>query len=415
MITRFVAPAGAPIRAADLLRLARALPSPAAAEVRLKAAVTGRTGRRHCALLSTGRAGLAVALSALSSLAGEDRDEVIVPSYTCYSVAASVVRAGLRLRIIDIDPASLDFDLEQLGNADYRRVLAIIAPSLYGLPARLNQIERIACDHRVFLIDDAAQALGATLDDRPVGGWGDAGLISFDKGKNVAAIDGGAIVSSAEPIVEAIAARIATLRRPGFSTEVAHVAKIAVYALFLRPEMYWLPNSLSILGLGKTVYRCDFAIDRSSALLTTLAATMVGRLDEFQSARVAIAGRYSEGLRGSPRLHPIVPVEGATPAYLRFPLLVDDPVVRDRILQACQQAGLGGSASYPGSIADIPDIQGQLAGRPEARNGRLVACRILTLPTHPYVSGSDVDRAVDVVLTSSDQLASHLTLKAVSR
>jgi len=410
VIGRYVAPAGAPIRAADLAAFIRTVPELGAAEERLKSVISDRTGRRHCALTCTGRAGLTVLLSALSSLAGRDRDEVIVPSYTCYSVAASVVRAGLRLRIVDVDARSLDFNIEKLGNADYRRVLAIVAPSLYGLPACLPEIAALARDQHAFLIDDAAQSFGAAVGSRPAGGWGDAGLLSFDKGKNISAIDGGAIVSDSDDISRAVASRVGKLRRPPVAATAVHLVKLGVYAGFLAPALYWIPNALPGLGLGQTRYRSDFAVERPSRLLTALAATMVRRLDEFQAFRAAVAARFGEAFRDTPSMTIPRPAAGARPAYLRFPLLVDDPDVRDQILVACQSSGIGATGSYPRSIADLPELRHAYVDGVDARMGRYVAERIVTLPTHPYVAERDIAGTIQAVLgclNSGPRTAAH--------
>jgi dTDP-4-amino-4,6-dideoxygalactose transaminase len=336
-------------------------------------------------------------LSSLASVAGPDRNEVIVPSYTCYSVAASVVRAGLRVRIVDIEARSLDFDLGKLGNADFRRVLAIVATSLYGLPANLPAIAALAKDRGVFLVDDAAQSLGAAVGQRPVGGWGDAGLCSFDKGKNVSAIDGGAVLTSSPDLHAALRAKVAALPRITPFDTMASLAKLAAYAAFLAPSRYWIPSMVPGLGLGQTAYDTRFAVRRPSRLLTVLASTMAGKLDEFQSARTSNAARYREALTGHPLISLPQARPEAVPAHLRFPLIVNDPDARDRVLLSCRQEGIGATGSYPGSIADIPELRDACVDRTDAQVGRWVSSRIVTLPTHPYVLTSDVARALACV------------------
>jgi dTDP-4-amino-4,6-dideoxygalactose transaminase len=92
---------------------------------------------------------------------------VIVPAYTCYSVPAAIERAGLKPRLCDIDPATLAWTTG-LGHCDFSRTLAVISANLYGLPNALGEIEAFAAPN-VFLLDDAAQALGAKLDGRAAG------------------------------------------------------------------------------------------------------------------------------------------------------------------------------------------------------------------------------------------------------
>ena len=160
---RHVAPAGAPIQFADLARWAGVAISTRDVPEAFRVGLRTRFAVRHCVLTSTGRAGMTLLLKALRRLAPPNRDEVVLPSYTCYSVAASVVKAGLRPRIVDISATTLDFSPEALANTDFSRVLALVATNLYGLPNDLPALDRLTRDRGVFLVDDAAQAMGASV------------------------------------------------------------------------------------------------------------------------------------------------------------------------------------------------------------------------------------------------------------
>jgi len=400
MILRTLAPAGAPIRVSDLGRWAAQLVSLRDAEAALAGAIRSRVHCRHAFITSTGRAGLTVLLSGMRELAGAERNEVVLPSYTCYSVAASIARAGCRLRIVDVDRRYLDFDLKKLEEIPWDRVLAVVSTSLYGLPGRMRRIAELAREHRVFLVDDAAQSFGAFADDRPSGTWGDAGLFSLDKGKNVSAIDGGVLVTNSDAIAQVLQRRIGGLPAPSIATTSAQLIKVGVYSAFLSPSLYWLPNSLPGLKLGQTAYDPDFVIERQSAVLAALGRAMLPRLDAFQTHRLAVAERLRAELSRVRRISLFAPVPESRPAYLRFPILADTPALRDEILSGCGRAGLGASGSYPGSVADIPAIRDRFAGPPDASVGRDIAKRLVTLPTHPYVTDDDVRRTVAIIDSS---------------
>ena len=404
MIGRYVAPAGAPINGGDIARWLRRVLERHDSEEELRRAICARLGQKHCALTSTGRAGLAIVLCALRGLTSPERDEVVLPSYTCYSVAASVARAGLRARIVDVDPVSVDFDLEKLGNVNFRRVLAVVVTNLYGLPGQLPEIARIARDSGVFLVDDAAQSLGARVGGRASGAWGDAGLLSFDKGKAVSAIDGGAVVTGSDTVAGAMEQQLRGLGQPRGRTTCGQIVKVGAYVTFLRPRLYWIINALPGLGLGQTVYRTDFPLRSASPWLAALAATMWPRLEEFTARRTANADRYLAGLQQAPVVAAVQPVKGAEPSYLRFPVLAPDQASRDLLVRDLNRAGIGATASYPGSIADIPGVRPQLAGEPDAAVGRSISRRVITLPTHPYVSQSDIERTLGVLAASSKRV-----------
>lgn len=360
--------------------------------------VRERFGVRHAALVSTGRAGLTLLLRAMRRLAPAGRNEVVLPSYTCYSVAASVLKAGLRPRIVDIEPETLDFAPGELATTDFSKALAVIGTNLYGLPSDMPALVRLARQHGVYVIDDAAQAMGATIDQRPSGTWGDAGLYSLDKGKNVSAIDGGLVVTDSDAIAAAMTAEMAGLATPGAATSMVHVVKALAYFALLRPWLYGIPTRLPQLGLGRTVFTTDFPLERADPALAALGQVMLRRLDEFTAARRANAAALLAALSRSGGPAAITPRAGSTPAYLRLPILCADAAQRRLALAALLADGIGATASYPASLVDVPELRAHLVN-PEARatGGRDVARRIVTLPTHPFVTPADVARAADAI------------------
>ena len=200
---RFVPPAGTPISVADLLGSIGAALISADTLMQFKEAVRVRVGVRYCDFVSTGRAGLTLALLALKALDGGKRDEVVIPAYTCFSVPSSVIKAGLKVRLADVNPTTLDFVPSALEKLDGSRVLAVVATNLYGLPSDLPSITRLAHDRGIYVVDDAAQCLGGQVGGRPSGTWGDVGIYSFDKGKNVTSIDGGVLLTNSDQVAEA--------------------------------------------------------------------------------------------------------------------------------------------------------------------------------------------------------------------
>ena len=364
----------------------------------LRQLIHSRFGVRHSFLSGTGRAGMTLLLKALRRLAPASRDEVVLPSYTCYSVAASVVKAGLRIRVVDISPETLDYAPHQLANADLSRVLAVVTTNLYGHPNDLPSISNLAREAGVFLIDDAAQAMGASVVGRLCGTWGDAGLFSFDKGKNVSAIDGGVVVTSSDEIAAALTSEFAILPAPSVTESCANVVKALAYFELLRPWLYGIPSRIPQLSLGRTVFTTAFPLERQSRSLVALALTMMAHLDEFTRARAANATALLEGLKDVNGVQAVLPRTGTVSAWLRLPVLYAEAGARDRAIDALNHAGIGASGSYPASIADIAQLRDQFANpSPMAAGGRHVARHIATLPTHPFVSAGDIRTAVATI------------------
>lgn len=390
MKLRYVAPAGAPVPFSAFLPSVAAWIGSGSPGLRLEQRLEAILDVQSCFMVNTGRAGLTLLLRSLQRLSDATRNEVLIPSYTCYSVAGAVRKAGLNVRLADIDPATLDFDYDRLRRSDMRRVVAVVATNLYGLPNDMPRLIEIAREHGSFVVDDAAQALGARVANRWCGTLGDGGILSFDKGKNLSAIDGGAIVTDSRRVADVVAAETERLPAPSVADVTHALVRAAAYVTFLPPRLYWIPNGIPSLGLGKAVYTIDYPVTRHPRSLSALALTMLPRLSAYTAQRRSNAERMLASLRGTKHIQTIAPLAGTEPAYLRLPVLLSGREMRDAAVAALNRAGIGATSSYPTSIADIPVIAGRIRGDDrDAAGGRDVANRIMTLPTHPFVTEQD--------------------------
>ena len=109
---------------------------------RFRDAICASFGVRHCFFVSSGRAAMTLILRSLKALSNGRKTEVIVPSYTCYSVPASIRKAGLTVRVCDVDRFSFGYDLQQLEKMDFSNVLCIVTSNLYGIPDDLEAVEQ---------------------------------------------------------------------------------------------------------------------------------------------------------------------------------------------------------------------------------------------------------------------------------
>lgn len=394
MSLRYLAPAGTRIGAGDLLAwLGRSLLGHDGA-ADLTEAVKQRYGIKELWLISSGRAAMTLILRTLRQQAGPDRDEVIVPAYTCYSVGASAILAGLKVRPVDIDPETLSYQPEALAEQDFSRVLVVVSGNLYGIPNDLPAIETLCRERCVYLIDDAAQSLHAQVGGRYAGTFGDVGIYSLDKGKNLTSIQGGMIVSNRPELVGPLTEAVASLPAAPLSQTAKESVKLLAYAVLLRPWLYWLPQRA--VTLGETIYETDFPQTRYSPSLGNMAARLFRRVDAITGQRQDRARRLIDGLQGSDWRVPHNPCSVAV--YPRLPLLAPSADQRHRALVALNHAGIGATGSYPLALPDVPEIQSHLANAGETPQARRVANTILTLPTHSYVSMLDVQRMLELLL-----------------
>ena len=202
---------------------------------------------KHCFLISSGKAAFTLILLALEELF-PGRDEVIIPAFTCYSVPSSVVRAGLRIRLCDLQPESLDLDFAQLSSmlagTAYReradsemsggaagsrgassnaadslrnsigRLLAVVPTHLYGYPSDVLKVRELIQGGEVTIIEDAAQAMGETWEGRKLGTRGDVGFLSLGRGKALSTVEGGIILTDRDDIADVLTRHVENL--PGY-------------------------------------------------------------------------------------------------------------------------------------------------------------------------------------------------------
>ncbi len=395
---RQIAPSGTSLTAADLAALASGVFSQPRNLELFREYICAFFGVRNCFFVSSGRAAMTLILQSLRVLTNHQKTDVIVPSYTCYSVPASIKKAGLNVRVCDIDPVTFGYDLRRLEKMDFSKVLGIISSNLYGIPDDLSAIEEIALRKGIRVIDDAAQCMGGRAEGRFVGTFGDAGLFSLDKGKNITTIEGGIIVTRFEEIAGVLRAQTEGLHSSGFSGSFMNFMKVVLYATFLRPSLYWIPDNLPFLRLGTTVYSEEYPIEKYRAFLARLGVRLLGRLREINQARIDNAQFLLKGLEGTPCLVLPSPRENASPVYLRFPVRIVDEERRDHCIAELNRHGISASASYPGAINDIPEIRSGLRREEsELSGGRVLARQIATLPTHHYVGRDDLATMVDVL------------------
>jgi dTDP-4-amino-4,6-dideoxygalactose transaminase len=341
---------------------------------------------RHVFPVSSGTAALVVTLRALASLS--PRREVVIPAFTCFSVAAAVIRAGLTPVLCDVDAATFDFDEPRLAATVSRRTLCVIVHHLFGVPAAVARARRLCERHGAFLVEDAAQALGIETGGVRLGTMGDAGIFSFGRGKPVTCGSGGMIVTNSTRIAAAIARGHQAVAAAPMAGQVAEFLKTVLMILFIRPWLYWIPAAIPMLGLGRTIYPARIAVHRLSGFQAGLLRHWRRRLARSNEARAAAVSYFTQTLS-------LRTAEGPTPPYLRLPIVAPDAQARQRVCTLAQRRGLGVSVAYPTPISEIPEIAAAFDGQRFPSAARLSA-QLLTLPTHHWLSERDKRAIADL-------------------
>jgi perosamine synthetase len=164
-----------------------------------EAAFAAETGCRHAVACANGTVALHLVLAALGLGPG---DEVIVPAFTMIAVANAVRYTGATVRLVDVEPAYGNLDPDLVKAAITPRTRAIIAVHTYGHPAAMKQLAAVAEHYNLYLIEDGAEAHGAEIAGKRVGGLGFAATFSFYANKIITTGEGGMITTNNGPLAD---------------------------------------------------------------------------------------------------------------------------------------------------------------------------------------------------------------------
>jgi dTDP-4-amino-4,6-dideoxygalactose transaminase len=310
---------------------------------------------RECVAVNSGTSALHVALLTLGIGKG---DEVIVPSFTFAATANSVALTGATPVFVDIDPQTFCIDPVAIINAITTKTKAIQVVHLYGLPADMTAIMKIAKEYKLLIIEDAAQAHLASIEGKPVGTFGDAAAFSFYPTKNMTSGEGGMIVFK-----EPSAARIARLyRNQGMEKRYEN----------------------EIVGFNLRMTDIHAAIGRVQ--LTKLAEKTLRRQQN--------AAFLSENISRSVDA-PVIP-SGFSHVFHQYTIKVQGD--RDVFASKLTELGVGSGVYYPIPVHELPAF-GKKKSLP---NTSQVCKQVLSLPVHPALSNKDLKRIVTAVNIASE-------------
>ena len=318
-------------------------------------------GVPHAVATSSGTTALHLALLAAGVGPGS---EVITVPFTFIASASSVVHTGARPVFVDVDARSFTMDPAQVEATVTPRTRAIMPVSLYGQPADLPAIEDIAQRHGLALIEDAAQSHGAALDGRRSGSWGQ-GIFSFYPTKNMTTGEGGMITTADLDLAE-----WARLRRE-------HGMKVRYHH--------------DVLGYNF----------RMTDIHAAIGLAQLDKLPAFNARRIAIAGRYTQSLRGvvTPWQRP-----GATHVYHQYTLRV---LKRDAFVERLRERGVGTGVYYPIPVHRQQPFIDLGYGEQSFPVSELLSEEVVSIPVHPGLSDENVDTVIAAVNETTAELGSH--------
>jgi len=261
MVASLIPPSACPVRLADIREAWRSGKESADSIERFCSVLASRTGKPHAFAFNQARTALTILLQELHRLRSE-RFEVIVPAYTCYTVAAAVARAGLVMVPVDIEPSDLCFKLQALQDSINERTLAIIVVHPFGQPCDIGAVKGVISNRHIFIVEDCAQAWDTRYRGHFLGGEGDASIFSFGRGKHLN-LGGGGICCVGEGEIDD------TVEWMAGATWLTLVARLGINGEPASPQCGFLARVVTArfrLGYNTTggrAYECRLLADAS--------------------------------------------------------------------------------------------------------------------------------------------------------
>lgn len=322
-----------------------------------EAELSRQLGYKHAITVSSGTDALLLALMALGIGPG---DEVITTPFSFFATAGCVARVGARPVFVDIGPRSFNLDPTLVERAITPRTKAIMPVHLFGAAADMDELCAIAQKHGLALVEDAAQALGASHAGRPVGTFGAFGCFSFFPSKNLGGFGDGGLLTSED---DALAHKARLLRTHGAEPKYFH----------------------KLVG-------GNFRLDALQAALLRVKLPQLGHYAARRDAHAAVYRRALAPLEAAGKL--VLPAPVAGHVYNQF---VIRTAQRDGLRAALKDARIGSDVYYPRALhqqecfADLGYAEGSM---PESERATR---EVLALPIYPELSGAQLAYVADAI------------------
>ena len=314
-----------------------------------------RIGVQHAASVCNGTVALHLALLTLGIGPG---DEVIVPTLTYIASVNAITYTGATPVFVDSLPSTWQIDPDDVRRHITTRTRAIMPVHLYGQSCDMDALTAIAAEHRLFLVEDCAEAVGTMYKGRAAGTFGDISTFSFFGNKTITTGEGGMVVSNDKTLIE----RARHLKGQGLAAHREYWHDVVGYN-------YRMTNIEAAIGLAQ-----------------------LERADEFIARKRALAARYAAGLKGLPvELHAEAP--DTLHSYWMVSILVERPDQRDPLREHLARAGIETRPLfYP--VHTMPMYARSYRKHRVAED---LAWRGINLPSWPGLSDAQVDTVTSAI------------------
>ena len=350
----------------------------------------------------SGRAALYMLLSTIL----EPGDEAITQAFTCLVVPNAIAWAGGVPVFADIDRKNYNIDPVGLEKKITSRTRAVIVQHTFGIPAPLDEIQKICKQHNLILIEDCAHSLGAEYNGKLLGTSGDGAIFSFNQDKVVSGVSGGVAVAKNKEMGDKLKILETKLQHPKNSNILKSLLHPLIWFIAL-PLYDFLKIGKGIIFvawkmriLGNTLTPAEQEGKMPKEILQTMSNSQarlvlqgLKRLEKENSRRIEIAERYRNELPFASIIHP-ESGKNTKPIYLRYPIQVENP---QKLVSLARKNGIILGRWYNTPIFPWSVITKKYYSFGACPVAEEVGKKIVNLPTYPRLTDKDIDRVIKVV------------------
>ncbi|MFH1062920.1 MAG: DegT/DnrJ/EryC1/StrS family aminotransferase [Candidatus Omnitrophota bacterium] len=340
--------------------------------------------------LNSGLSCLYAILEALKTCSS--KTEVILPAYTAGSLIIAIKKAGLKPVLCEVSPEDFNLDTNFLDKVVSENTLGIMGVHMFGIAA--CDIEKLKNKYPdIFIIEDACQSMGTLINGKPVGSLGQISFFSLNKGKNLSTFGGGVIVTNDQSLAKKIIEQISKAEQQSFMMKIKIFVRLLILAWVVHPIIYGSLYPV-VARFKETTPPDDIDLKKYTGLQSNLAMALLKNLEAGSNKRYENGMRLIAALESEKQL--ILPqiLKNSKPAFNRLPIVFRDLKKREKVEVKLKQAGIETSRMYIKPLHHMFDLGYQWGNFP---NAVYLAGHLLTLPCHPLLKQSDIDKIIKII------------------
>ncbi|MDD5692144.1 MAG: DegT/DnrJ/EryC1/StrS family aminotransferase [Candidatus Omnitrophica bacterium] len=353
-----------------------------------------------CALLTcSGTSAFYLILESLKKIS--TRSTIIIPAFVCPLIPLAIKRAGLNIRLCDINRDNFDYDMDTLRKicSEDNDILAILAVHLAGIPVDLEAIKETAGKKGILTIEDCAQSLGAEYKGKKTGSLGDFSFFSLCRGKGLTIYEGGLAITTRPEYAGLLADTAKEIIRADILSESLKTAELFGYSIFYRPELFWFAfrapqifwqlRNNPVRAMGE-YFTPDFPTHKVGAFREYIGHLNFPRLDEENGKQREKTDIYLNRLKDISGIKLITEPGQTKASYPYLTLIFEDTRRRNSCLDAFKDSGLGVSQIYLHAITDYGYLK-DIIPAAECAHARELAEKTATLSTSSFLKDPDLE------------------------